>query len=247
MTGEIGVIAADWPAPPGVFAGCSLRQGGISEGQYESLNVGTHVGDVRDHVSENRRRLAELCAFPAEPAWLNQVHGKRVVIDREADNVPDADAAYTSEVGRVCVVMTADCLPVTLASDDGQEIAIAHAGWRGLECGVIETTIRAFKAAPANLLVWLGPAISRDAFEVGEDVRAAFLAQDKAAAACFALNERGRWQADLYGLARRRLAAAGITRVYGGAMCTHGDPGRFFSYRRDGQCGRMASFVFRTG
>lgn len=247
MTVGVRVIAADWPAPPGVAAGCSLRQGGLSQGPYDSLNLAMHVGDASGHVIDNRRLLADKCAFPAEPGWLNQVHGNRVVLEEQADATPEADAAYTSEAGRVCVVMTADCLPVTIASDDGQEVAIAHAGWRGLERGVIEATIAAFNAAPASLLAWLGPAISRHAFEVGEEVRAAFLAHTAEAATCFSENDRGRWQADLYGLARQRLAAAGITRVFGGEFCTYSDPDRFFSYRRDGQCGRMASFVFRTG
>ena len=170
-------------------------------------------------------------------------HGTHVA--REPVAGTEADAAYSATPGNVCVVMVADCLPVLFASADGREVAAAHAGWRGLAGGVLENTVAAFKAPPGQIMAWLGPAISAPAFEVGNEVREAFCAADAAAAACFSRNDRGRWQADLYGLARQRLDRAGVTDVSGGGLCTCGDPARFFSYRRDGQCGRMAAFVFR--
>lgn len=236
-------IAADWPGPGGIVAGCTIRTGGVSEGPYRSLNIGDHVGDDPAAVVENRRRFLAACELPNEPGWLNQVHGTRVVIDPAAGD--EGDAALTRTPGVVCAVMVADCLPVLLCSDDGREVAAAHAGWRGLAGGILESTIAAFDAAPGQLSAWLGPAISQDAFEVGAEVREAFLQADEASAADFSPNENGRWQADLFGLARRRLAAAGVGSLFGGGLCTYTEPARFFSYRRDGQCGRMAAFIYR--
>jgi len=185
--------------------------------------------------------------LPVEPAWLKQVHGTDVVIDPLPGREHAADAILTREANTVCAVLTADCLPVLLVSSDGAELAAAHAGWRGLCGGVLEATVAAFRTPAERVLAWLGPAISQDHFEVGDEVRAAFVAQDDRAREWFIGNARGRWQADLYGLARMRLAAAGVKQVYGGNACTFGDSARFFSYRRDGRCGRMASFVFRYG
>lgn len=236
-------IAANWPAPGGIVAGCTTRTGGVSEGPYQSLNIGGHVGDDPAAVAENRRRFVAACELPNEPCWLNQVHGTHVVIDPGAGD--EGDAALTREAGVVCAVMVADCLPVLICSDDGQEIAAAHAGWRGLAAGVLEATIAAFNAAPGQLFAWLGPAISQSAFEVGDEVRDAFVGTDRDAAASFSPNDNGRWQADLFGLARQRLEVAGIGSIFGDGPCTHSNPERFFSYRRDGQCGRMAAFVCR--
>jgi len=236
-------IAANWPAPGTIVAGCTTRTGGVSEGPYESLNIGGHVGDDPAAVVENRRRLVATCELPNEPCWLNQVHGTDVVI--EPGKGDDGDAALTRETGVVCTVMIADCLPVLICSDDGQEIAAAHAGWRGLAAGVLESTIAAFNAAPGQLFAWLGPAISQSAFEVGDEVRDAFVGLDKDASASFLPNDNGRWQADLFGLARQRLEMAGIGSISGGGLCTYSNPERFFSYRRDGQCGRMAAFICR--
>jgi YfiH family protein len=239
-------IAADWPAPDGVIAGCSVRPGGVSQGKYRSLNLAAHVADDAAAVLENRRRFRARCALPAEPRWLTQVHGTTVAVDPAASSPMTADASFTRDSAVVCAVLTADCLPVLITSSDGRELAAAHAGWRGLHAGVIEATVAEFSTPAADLLVWLGPAISQAAFEVGSEVRDAFLAVDRAAADCFSANQRGRWQADLYALARLRLARAGITRVFGGNFCTYTDAGRFFSYRRDGECGRMASFIVST-
>jgi len=235
-------IQADWAAPPGITAGCSLRTGGVSSGEFGTLNLGLHVGDDPVAVNENRERFVAGCGLPSAPLWLSQVHRTRVARDPEPET--EADASVTSKTGIVLAVMVADCLPVLFASDDGTEVAAAHAGWRGLSAGVLENTVRAFQKPPQNLVAWLGPAISQAAFEVGDEVRQAFIDWDAAASDCFVRNERGRWQADLYGLARQRLQAIGVQRISGGEFCTYADAGRFFSYRRAGQCGRMAAFVF---
>jgi len=183
--------------------------------------------------------------LPGEPCWLNQVHGVNVIAADHYESPPDADASVGGKIGDVCVVRTADCLPVLICATDGTEIAAAHAGWRGLAAGVLEATVAGMAHAPRDLLVWMGPAISQPAFEVGAEVRDAFAARDPGAAGCFVANSRGRWQADLYELARRRLSALGVTGLYGGGFCTFSDPGRFFSYRRNPDCGRMISFVAR--
>lgn len=209
------MIRPAWPAPTNVVAGTTLV-------------------DTPDD------------ALPAGLALPNQVHGSRVVtIDevRRAPEPPDADAITGFAAGHLCAVRTADCLPVLFCTRDGSEIAAAHAGWRGLAAGVLENTVAALRSAPSGLLAWFGPAISQPNFEVGDEVREAFVAHDQEAACCFAANERGRWQADLYALARQRLASAGVTDIFGGDWCTYADSARFHSYRRDPGCGRMVSFI----
>lgn len=245
MSERLELIVPNWPAPPGIVAASTTRGGGVSSGVYASLNLGAHVGDDVGNVTENRRRLVTQCRLPDEPRWLQQVHGSTVATNPQAGE--EADAAYTRETGLVCVVQTADCLPVVLAAADGSELACVHAGWRGLAAGVLECTLARFDAAPDAILAWLGPAIGQAAFEVGEEVRAAFESADAGAGECFRANEVGRWQADLYALARRRLRFAGVTQVFGGDHCTHADEKSFFSYRREGQCGRMATFAYRLG
>jgi hypothetical protein len=240
-------IRADWPAPAGITGGTTCRTGGVSKSAYRSLNLAAHVGDDEHSVQENRRRFATACGLPGEPAWLKQVHGTTVIEAGEPQGTDGADAVIATSGDRVCAILTADCLPVLFASDDGREIAAAHAGWRGLCDGVLEATVAAFESPPSRLMAWFGPAISRRAFEVGGEVRDRFLGRDSNASACFEMNPRGRWQADLYGLAALRLEGVGVTKLYGGGRCTFGEPEAFFSYRRDGQCGRMATFVFRTG
>ncbi len=246
MTEEMSWIPADWPAAAGVIAGTTLRSGGVSKGTYAALNLGAYTDDDANAVRQNRERFIKICGLPAVPRWLKQVHGNTVIIEPPGGGVTEADAALTRKPEVVCAVLTADCLPVIFSSTDGAELAVAHAGWRGLAGGVLEAAVRAMSSDPADVLAWLGPAISQTAFEVGGEVREQFLVHDAAAADCFAANERGRWQADLYGLARMRLASAGIDRVSGGEYCTFSEPERFYSYRRDGACGRMASFVFRS-
>jgi len=238
-------IRANWPAPRGIVAGTTTRSGGVSDGAYASLNLGAHVGDDPERVAENRRRFVAGCGLGAEPDWLNQVHGTAVRIAGGAAPL-EADAAIVGEPGATGAVLTADCLPVLLCAESGDEIAAIHAGWRGLAAGVITATVSRMTTSAEHLLAWLGPAISQPAFEVGGEVRAAFADADPGAEACFLENERGRWQADLYALAGRQLGAAGVRTVYGGGLCTFADSERFFSFRRDGQCGRMATFIHRS-
>ncbi|HEY4873678.1 MAG TPA: peptidoglycan editing factor PgeF [Steroidobacteraceae bacterium] len=237
-------LTPDWPAPAGVRAAFTLRTAGVSLRPFDSLNIGAHVGDAAEAVTENRLRIRCALGLAAEPAWLEQVHGAEVA-DLDAETpLTRADAALTRMPGRVCAVQVADCLPVLLAARTGSAVAAAHCGWRGLAGGVLEATVRALKVPANELYAWLGPAIGPAAFEVGEEVRAAFLIQDARAAAAFATNLRGRWQCDLFALARQRLSALGVSAVYGGGVCTHADPRRFFSYRRDGRCGRMAALIW---
>jgi hypothetical protein len=231
----------------------------VSVAPYASLNLGDHVGDAPAAVAENRRRLAAEAHLPAEPAWLSQVHGISVAdLDAAGDAGPvglvgatgvvwpvgSADAAFSRQPGRVCAILTADCMPVLLTTDTWGLVAGAHAGWRGLAAGVIETTVHALKVPPARLMAWLGPAIGRRHFEVGAEVREALLMGDPGAAVAFVANERGRYMADLSTLARRRLAALGVARIYGGGECTFAVSNRYFSHRRDGMTGRQATLVW---
>lgn len=244
MTGA-GFLVPDWPAPASVRATVTTRAGGVSSGPWTSLNLATHVGDDPAAVAENRRRLRAALDLPSEPAWLQQVHGHAVA--RLPGPLPDAaDAAVAFGPGAVCAVLVADCLPVFLASRDGDRVGVAHAGWRGLTAGVIEATVVALGSDPARVVAWLGPAIGPQAFEVGEEVRAAFMAGDPAAATHFHPGRAGHWLADLPGLARRRLMQCGVASVHGGGTCTVSDPARFYSYRRDGVTGRMAALAWLT-
>jgi len=238
-------LTADWPAPPGIVAGTTLRTGGVSSGLFASLNLGDHVGDDPAAVARNRRVLDEHLRLPSEPVWLRQVHGTQVIEAAGSAGSTEADASWSGEPGTVCAVMTADCLPVLLTTDRGDRVAAAHAGWRGLSAGVLENTVHALGVDPQSLIAWLGPAISQAAFEVGDEVRRAFATADPQAGGHFERNARGRWQADLYALARQRLGLSGVTRVYGGGLCTYADEGRFFAYGRDGGGGRMATLIFR--
>ena len=235
-------IVPDWPSPAGVRALVTTRAGGVSVGAYASMNLALHVGDDPAAVAENRRRLRT--HLPAEPLWLTQVHGHAVVRAEDAVEGVTADAAFTCRAGRVCAVLTADCLPVLLCNDAGTVACAAHAGWRGLAGGVVEAAVRATSEPPARLLAWLGPAIGPGAFEVGAEVRAAFLSHSPEAAAAFAAKENGKWLADLYRLAELRLHALGVERVFGGGFCTLNEAERFYSYRREGNTGRMASLIW---
>lgn len=238
------LIFPDWPVPARVRAASTTRHGGVSSSPYDSLNLADHVGDDPARVAENRRRLAAVAGYPIEPAWLQQVHGKGVVAAETVRAPVAADAAWTREPGRPCVVMTADCLPVLLCDRAGTVVAAAHAGWRGLAGGVIAATVARMDAPPTELLAWLGPAIGPDAFEVGAEVRAAFLELDAGNVACFRPSPAGRWLADLYDLARRQLQGLGVSVVYGGEFCTFGEAERFFSYRRENRTGRMATLIW---
>ena len=248
---SIGVLTPEWPAPPNVRAAFTLRSGGASKPPYDTLNLGAHVGDEPEAVAQNRRLVNAALRLPAEPAWMEQLHGVEVLdlslpmSATRAAGSPGADAGFTRRGGEVCVVQVADCLPVLLSARDGSVVAAAHAGWRGLAAGVLEATVHRLAIDPRMLLAWLGPAIGPAHFEVGDEVRRAFLAHDAAASAAFVANTRGRWQCDLPALARARLAALGVAAVFGGSWCTYADPSRFFSYRRDGRCGRMAALIWQ--
>jgi hypothetical protein len=216
----------------------------VSAAPYGSLNLGGHVGDAAGAVDENRRRLAAAAGVPAEPAWLTQVHGTHVADLDAGIPIDPADACFSRTPGRVCAILTADCLPVLLAAESGDLVAAAHAGWRGLAGGVIEALVRALPVPPAQLMAWLGPAIGPQHFEVGAEVRAALLERDRGAEGALTPNTRGRFLADLDELARRRLAALGVERVYGGGRCTFTEENRFFSHRRDGATGRQATLIW---
>ncbi|HUX90399.1 MAG TPA: peptidoglycan editing factor PgeF [Gallionellaceae bacterium] len=235
-------IVPEWPAPANVRALQTTRKGGASVEPYTSFNLGSHVGDNPLAVSRNRMLLEPL--LPSEPVWLNQVHGIRVADAGHAGCLPEADASVTTHPGAVCVVMTADCLPILLCDDQGSVVGAAHAGWRGLCDGVIESTVSAMNVPASTLMAWLGPAIGPGEFEVGDEVRAAFVAQQAQAASAFVPGKNGKWLADLYQLASLRLNALGISRIYGGGLCTYSEAERFYSYRRDGVTGRMGSFIW---
>ena len=238
----MNILIPEWPAPKNVKALQTTRLGGVSGAPYDSLNLGDHVGDAPLAVERNRMLLEPL--LPSEPVWLKQVHGVAVADAAQATCWPEADACVSAHPGAVCVVMTADCLPVLLCDQKGSVVGAAHAGWRGLCDGVIEQTVQAMKVPPATLMAWLGPAIGAQAFEVGDEVRAAFVARQPDAVAAFVQGAPGKWLADIYQLAHLRLNALGITRIYGGRLCTYTDRARFFSYRRDGVTGRMGTFIW---
>lgn len=241
---EIGIIVPRWPVAARVHAAFTLRAGGVSAAPFDSLNLGTHVGDAPEAVAENRRRLREQLRLPGEPAWLQQIHAADTV-DLDGAAAPRvADAALTRREGPVCVIQVADCIPVLLAARDGSVVAAAHAGWRGLAAGVLEATVRSLGIDGQALCAWLGPGIGPRHFEVGDEVRAAFVHSDAQAAADFEPNSRGRWQCDLPALARRRLVKLGVREISGGDDCTYADAERFFSYRRAGRCGRMAALIW---
>ncbi|TBW04554.1 peptidoglycan editing factor PgeF [Azotobacter chroococcum] len=236
-------LVPEWPAPARVRACVTTREGGISAAPFDGLNLGDHVGDEPGAVAENRRRLQ--AGLGCEPAWLRQVHGVTVV-PADPALISEADASWTDHSGIACAILTADCLPVLFCDRAGTRVAAAHAGWRGLAGGVLEATLDALAVAPEELLVWLGPAIGPAAFEVGPEVREAFLERHPRAAEAFVASRNpGRFMADLYQLARIRLAARGVEAVYGGGFCTYGDP-RFYSYRRAPHTGRFASLVWLT-
>ncbi|MDR1462769.1 MAG: peptidoglycan editing factor PgeF [Azoarcus sp.] len=239
-------LVPDWPAAPTVRALVTTRRpGGNSKAPYDSFNLGVHVGDDPAAVAANRALLRR--HLPAEPCWLEQVHGIEVAMASSGVQTTPlrADAAVTRTPGAVCAVMTADCLPVLFCDEAGSIAAAAHAGWRGLAAGILEATLAAMAAPPARIMAWLGPAIGPAAFEVGNEVREAFLRLDPGAHAAFAAREsRGKWLADLYALARRRLTQAGVSRIYGGGRCTFTETAHFYSYRRDGVTGRFASLIW---
>ena len=236
-------IVPDWPAPQCVRALVTTRLGGFSHGPYASFNLGDRVGDDASLVRQNREWL---CGFlPGEPIWLKQVHGSKVANADVMHGTAETDASVARKVNNICAILSADCLPLLLCDSDGSVVAAAHCGWRGLAAGIIENTVIAMRVVPQSLLAYLGPGISSKAYLVGADVRAAFLRDDASARQAFAANAPGKWHADLYLLARQRLKRLGVEKIYGGNFCTHTDSTRFFSHRRDGNTGRMASLIWR--
>ena len=239
-------IIPDWPAPPHVKALITTRAGGVSTGAYESFNIGLSTGDDAHAIEANRARLRAI--LPCEPHWLKQVHGARVVDGDTLVGRPEADACVARERASVCAVLVADCLPVLFTDRAGSIVAAAHAGWRGLVAGVIENTVKSLAASGTraeDILAYLGPAIGPAAFEVGDDVYAAYTQSDPQTRAAFVPHASGKWLADLFALARRALARSGVTAVYGGGLCTYSNPARFYSYRREKNSGRMGAFIWR--
>lgn len=237
-------LEPDWPVSARVRAFVTTRAGGVSTGQCASMNLGLSSGDDAANVARNREIVRG--RLPADPAWLAQVHGTAVhdLDGPPSPERPRADAAATSTPGRVAVVLTADCMPLFLAERDGKRVAVVHAGWRGMASGVIESAVRATGGDPADVCAWMGPAIGPDAFEVGPEVKAAFENHDAGAGEGFAAGRPGKYMADLYALARRRLARAGVREISGGGFCTFHDRERFFSYRRVQESGRMGAFIW---
>lgn len=252
MAGAPKWIDADWPVPPGVRAVFTTRVGGCSQSPYDSFNLALHVGDVPARVERNRQLLVQALDLPAEPVWLEQVHGRRVLELDSASAVsevpPEADGCWSRESGRVCAVMVADCLPVLLAERGGEAVAALHAGWRGLLDGVLDEAVWQLGRAgfaPDRLQAWLGPCIGQNAFEIGPEVRQAFLARAPADAASFRPGRGDRWHADLQALARARLVRLGLRQVFSTGQCTHAGSRDWFSFRRDGVTGRMAALIWR--
>lgn len=245
MLGDASCLIPDWPAPSRVRAVQTTRIGGVGQGAYAGFNLATHVGDDAASVAANRAALCSALSLPTEPRWLEQVHGTQA-LRLPATGCNTADAAWTAKAGEVCVVMTADCLPVLFCDEAGSCVAAAHAGWRGLVDGVLESTIAAMPVPASRLMAWLGPAIGPQAFEVGIEVRERFVAIDSIAAQHFVAAADNKYYADIYALARDRLRRAGLQRISGGGLCTVTDAARFFSFRRDRVCGRMASLIWLT-
>jgi YfiH family protein len=238
-------IKPNWPAPSHIHACTTLRTGGVSQSPYDQFNLGTNVGDHPEHVLKNCELLKNTLALVNDPIWIRQTHST-IVVEATLENLrQEADASFTHKKNQVCVVLTADCLPILLTNQQGTQVAAIHAGWRGLANGIIEATLNKLNSPSQELLAWLGPAISGPCYEVGNEVREQFLAVTPDAEKAFTPSPNQRWLADLYELARIRLRKQGVDRIYGGEYCTYTDKSRFYSYRRDGQqTGRMASLIW---
>ena len=234
----------DWPAPKNVHAVSTTRHGGVSTCPFDSMNLGTHVGDEIKNVQKNRQILSKTLDLENPPFWLNQIHSN-FVSDLDCQQpLIDADAAFTRQAKRSCIVMTADCLPVLFCNMAGSVVAASHAGWRGLQAGILEKTVRKMQCSSEDIMAWLGPAIGASVFEVGDEVRQAFIHSDPLAQHAFQAQQRGKWLADIYQLATQRLNRIGVQKIYGGGECTYGDKQRFYSYRREEKTGRMASLIW---
>lgn len=242
-----GILTPNWPAPPGIRACSTTRLGGVSLPPYNSLNLGLHVDDDPETVQTNRQRLKTLAGLPSDPIWLEQVHGTRVIESSDWHSACEADAIYSRQSGHVCAIMTADCLPVLFCDRQGQQVAAAHAGWRGLLNGILQHSVEQFDGQRSDIFAWLGPAIGPQQFEVGTEVYSAFYQRFPEAEMAFKRVDAEHYLADIYLLARQQLHRLGINAIYGGEHCTVSDSERFFSYRRDGVTGRMASLIWIEG
>ena len=240
----IEFIEPEWPAPSTVRACCTTRRGGVSRPPFDRLNLALRVGDDPDAVTVNRARLAARLLLPASPLWMRQIHGTRVLEAEAAGADPVGDACVARSPGPPCAILSADCLPVLLCSRDGGTVAAAHAGWRGLAAGVIENTVAAMRTPVREILAWLGPGVGTAAYEVDAEVRDAFVCRHREDTNAFTPRRPERWTADLASLARARLLRCGIAAVHGGERCTHSDPERFYSFRRDGKTGRFATLIW---
>lgn len=235
-------IKPNWPAPSNIHAATTTREVGASIAPYDNFNLGEHVGDNPEHVTENRKTLVKALQLPSEPIWLKQIHSKNIIMANKFNGLPELDACIATQPGKVCVIMTADCLPILLCDKQGNEIAAVHAGWRGLVAGIISETISAIQTSPDQLLAWIGPAICQKHYEVGKEVYEQFSKQND----CFQKEAHGKWLMDMVAIATQQLKQLGIQDIYGGDLCTYCDPTRFYSYRRDGKTGRMATLIWRT-
>lgn len=241
--GALECIPADWPAPEHIHAFTTTRKGGVSEGVFGSFNLASHVDDQSSAVTSNRQLLKAFYELPAEPCWLQQIHSNQVIDAHRFESI-EADASWTSSKDVVCTALTADCLPVFFTNKEGSCVAMAHAGWRGLLNGVISETFSAMQIKPEHCLVWLGPAIGPDAFEVGTEVRKSFSDKDSKTLNAFSQKDQGHWLCDMPQLARIELQQLGIRQIFGGNQCTYADKEHFYSFRRDGSTGRMASLIW---
>ncbi|GMR03578.1 MAG: purine nucleoside phosphorylase YfiH [Gammaproteobacteria bacterium] len=244
MSKDLKFIYPDWSAPKNIKAITTTRVGGVSCAPFDSFNLGDCVGDNPDDVRRNRALLHETLNLPSDPVWLKQMHGTNVVDASKVESGVEADGGYTDQPGVVCAVLTADCLPVFLCDKEGTKVGLLHAGWRGLAAGIIEAGIRRMRTPAAEILAWLGPGIGPASYEIGDEVRQAFIQKDPDLTGAFAPSQNGRWLADLYALARRELHAQGVRMISGGDHCTLRESELFFSHRRDGTCGRMASLIW---
>lgn len=239
-------INANWPAPKNVFAGITTRHGGVSKPPYDTFNLAHYVGDELPAVEENRKILMTTLKLPSEPIWLEQKHTNIVItVDQHSEQNQPVDGSYTNQPNTVCVVLTADCLPVLICNRDGTEVAALHAGWRGVLSNIIAAGIKKFASPKKDLLVWLGPAIGKNVFEVGGEVREQFIHKYRNAADAFKPSkQKDKWLMDIYLLAKHQLLELGVTNIYGGDHCTYCEPQTFFSFRREAQTGRMASLIY---
>ena len=237
-------LTPDWPAPQNIKAITTTRTGGVSQAPFDSMNLGDHVGDDPNAVRQNRQILADTLGLSKSPIWLNQIHSDLVSNLDDPQPLIDADAATTTTKGQACVVMTADCLPVLFCNKAGTVVAASHAGWRGLHASILEKTVAAMNSPAEEIIAWLGPAIGSTAFEVGGEVRQAFMDVQKQAEQAFTAKDNGKWLADIYLLAKQRLNAIGVKQIYGGGECTYSNKQRYYSYRKAAKTGRMASLVW---